>query len=117
MKLISIILVLLTVVSCQLEKQGIWNTYEGYWAETEWKFSFYANGKFKRVSRGHYGNTEVKGKYEIRQDTIEILKGFEKTDGTVGQYYLIDGDSCIIDLDSNIIVQNWKGPLLIKGHL
>ena len=99
MRLIPITLIILIFTTCK-SQQEVWNTYKGYWAETEWNFTFYNNGKFKRVSHGHYGNTEVKGRYEIRQDTIEILKGFKDTHGTVGQYYLIDGDSCIIDIDS-----------------
>lgn len=72
-------------------------TFANGWARTHWKFEFHKDGTFKRTSRGHYGNTVVEGTYKIYGDTLEIIKGFENTSRTVNQYYLLDGENCIID--------------------
>ena len=48
---------------------------------------------------GHYGNTEVHGNYVMKLDTIHILSGFKNTDGTVNEYYLLDKDSFLVDLE------------------
>lgn len=77
--------------------QTIEKVFAGGWASTYWKFEFHKDGTFKRISRGHYGNTVVKGTYKIYGDTLEITKGFENTSRTVNQYYLLDGENCIID--------------------
>lgn len=78
--------------------QTIQASYTGCWAETIWKFEFAKDSTYKRTSSGHYGNTIVSGKYKINSDTLILLGGYENTSGTVNKYYLIDGDSCIIDL-------------------
>ena len=73
-------------------------TFKGSWASTRWEFKFFKDGTFHRSSNGHYGNTLVKGTYKIYNDTLEILKGYQNTNATVNQYYLIEGKDCIIDL-------------------
>ena len=78
---------------------SIEGTFVGGWAETIWMLEFYKDNTFKITSEGHFGNSTVQGKYRIHSDTIEILSGFEDSDGTVNRSYLIDGDSCIIDID------------------
>ena len=72
--------------------------YAGNWASTSWEFKFTSNGKYTRISQGHFGNTVAKGKYRIIGDTIELTSGYKKTAGTVNQFYLMEGDSVIIDL-------------------
>ncbi len=73
-------------------------TYDGGWASTFWKFEFTKDGKFKRTSRGHFGNTVKTGKYKIFKDTLEITEGYQNTAGTINQFYLIQEDSCIVDI-------------------
>ena len=77
--------------------QTIEKTFTNSWASTYWKFEFHKDGTFKRTSRGHYGNTVVEGTYKIYGDTLEVIRGFENTSRTVNQYYLLDGENCIID--------------------
>lgn len=74
-------------------------TYLGYWAETQWMFKFYNDNTFKRISEGHFGDTKVTGNYKINSDTIEIFPRHEKSYGSINRFYIIDGDSCIIDID------------------
>src|SRR5574343_71381 len=70
----------------------------GWWGDTMWEFHFSKNGRYKRISSGHYGFTTVKGKYKFANDTIQILSGFENTHGTVNEYYIIDENDILIDL-------------------
>lgn len=90
---------MLIIISDLVRAQSFENTYEGWWANTKWTFEFKKDGKYKRVSSGHYGNTIVKGKYRINKDTIQILTGFENSHGTINEKYLIAKDSAIIDLN------------------
>ena len=73
--------------------------YVSVWGDTWWEFEFTKDNKYKRTSSGHYGNTVVKGRYTIKGDTIILSSGYKNTHGTVNKYYLIDGDSCIIDMN------------------
>lgn len=78
--------------------QGIEKNFIGMWAETFWEFRFYENGKFERISSGHFGNTLAKGKYKIENDTIKIVSGYEDSYGTINNQYLIDENDILIDL-------------------
>jgi hypothetical protein len=80
------------------EAQTFQKKFSGWWADTQWNFEFRSDGSFKRNSGGHYGNTNVLGKYEIKHDTIHLLSGFLETNGTVNEYYLIDKNGYLIDL-------------------
>jgi hypothetical protein len=79
--------------------QTIEKTFSGWWADTWWTFDFYKDATYKRISTGHYGSTEVKGNYRITKDTIQLLSGFKNTHGTVNEFYLLDKDSFLIDLN------------------
>ena len=79
--------------------QTIEKKFVGCWADTFWIFEFHKNGKYERISTGHYGNTNVSGKYKMINDTIQLLSGFEKTHGTVNEYYIIDKNNVLIDLE------------------
>jgi len=95
---VKITLILLLIVQMSIG-QTFEKSFEGWWADTNWTFVFNKNGTFKRISNGHYGNTVVEGQYKINGDTITILSGFEKTDGTVNQTYLLDKYNMLIDAD------------------
>jgi len=95
--------------------QSIKGNYYGYWIDTNWKFEFSNNYKYKWTSSGHYGDTMFKGNYKIHADTIILTSGYENKDG-VNKYYLIDGDTCIIDIDLKYDYCKTK-PVKIKiGH-
>lgn len=88
--------------------------YDGGWAATFWRFEFSKDGTFKLNSRGHFGNKTKTGTYQIFNDTLEIIHGYQNTAGTINRYYLIQSDTCIVDtylryaycvLDTNIIWQ------------
>ncbi len=74
-------------------------TFQGWHSDTNWIFQFRENGKYIRSSFGHFGNTVVKGRYKINNDTIHILTGFKNTYQTVNEYYVLK-DSCLINLSS-----------------
>lgn len=100
MKELKIILILLIVTwPTSSFGQGFDRTYQGWWARTSWTFEFKSDGNYKRVSSGHYGNTTVTGTYELLGDTVQFISGHENTSGTVNEFYLIEGDSIIIDLN------------------
>lgn len=88
---------LLTIFSV-VNSQTIEKTFQGWWATTSWTFEFKADGTYKRVSAGHYGNTTVNGTYRLDKDTIYLLTGYKGTHSTVNEKYLLDGDSILIDL-------------------
>lgn len=96
MKLIISILFILVNSFCSA--QTFEKTFSGQWATTSWTFEFHKDGTYKRISQGHYGNTEVKGNYSIHNDSIQ-LNHFENTHGTINKYYLLDGDSFLVDLE------------------
>ncbi len=78
-----------------LEKKFI-----GCWGDTTWDFKFQKNGKYKRTSSGHYGFTEVSGKYTVKNDTIHLKSGFKNTNGTVNEFYIIENDSILVDMNN-----------------
>ncbi|WP_430401177.1 hypothetical protein [Flavobacterium sp.] len=78
--------------------QTIDKSFSGCWADTFWDFEFKKNGDFTRISNGHFGNTTVKGKYQIENDTLKILKGFKDTYGTINENYIIQEDTILIDI-------------------
>jgi len=95
-----ILLIISTIFFLNLSSQNlIFGEYYGYWAQTSWRFNFNKDSTFTRTSEGHYGYTKINGKFKIVKDTLLIIEGFKDTDGTISEYYLIDGDSCIIDID------------------
>lgn len=93
--------------------QSFDRTYQGWWADTGWVFEFKSNGHYERISSGHYGNTKVKGKYNVLGDTIQLTSGYKNTHGTVNNFYIMEGDSIIIDLhnryDYKVISENNPG--------
>lgn len=89
---------LLTIFSVA-NSQTIEKTFQGWWATTSWTFEFKADGSYKRISAGHYGNTTVSGSYRLNKDTVYLLTGYKGTHGTVNEKYLLDGDSILIDLN------------------
>jgi hypothetical protein len=100
MKTLRNILTLLILTSfLKVNGQTFDRSYQGWWATTSWIFHFKLDGTYERISDGHYGNTNVTGTYKVNSDTIQLLNGFEKTNGTVNEKYLIDNDSLIIDLE------------------
>ena len=96
----AFLVVFISFSALNVHGQSIEGTYKSYWASTKWSFEFFKDFTYKRTSFGHYGNTVVKGKYSIKGDTLMILSGQQNTHGTVNDKYLIDGDSCIIDIDN-----------------
>ena len=98
-KLKYILILVLITASSNLFSQNLDRTYQGWWATTSWTFEFKKDGNYLRISSGHFGNTTVSGKYHVINDTIKLLSGFDKTSGTINEYYLLEGDSILIDLN------------------
>lgn len=91
--------ILLLLIPINVSAQTFENTFVGEWGDTYWTFSFHQDGTYKRTSWGHYGNTTVEGSYITQADTVHLLSGFENTNGTVNEKYLLDKDSMLIDVD------------------
>lgn len=73
---------------------------------TNYFYIFYADGRFKSDITGHLGNDgETRGTYSKFNDKI-FIKPFPKEQQINKNYYqfnetfIIDGDSCIIDLET-----------------
>lgn len=98
----SLIFLILILVSCKTKSKEEFfvGEYNGYWAMTKWNYKFYPNNEFNFMSEGHFGFTESNGKYIRKGDSLfltpDSLKLVEY--GVVNPLYLIDGDSCIIDV-------------------
>ena len=80
-----------------LSAQNFNKSFESFWGDTFWEFHFFKNGTFTRTSGGHFGETEVKGEYLLKNDTITILKGYKNTYGTISEKYVLDFESKMID--------------------
>lgn len=92
-------LLIVLILNCKMTfGQGMEKKFIGLWAETIWEFRFSENGKFERISSGHFGNTTAKGKYKIVNDTIQIISGDEESYGTVNEKYIINKEDILIDL-------------------
>ena len=73
-------------------------SFEAFWGDTWWKFKFNLDGSLIRSCYGHYDTGSVKGTYFVSGDSIIISSGFENTDRTINEFYLLSGE-CIIDLN------------------
>jgi hypothetical protein len=92
--------VLILTISNIVNGQYFDKTFSGQWARTSWTYEFHKDGTYKRTSSGHFGSPIYTGTYIIKSDTIHIITGFENTSGTLNEYYLLDKDSMLIDLDN-----------------
>lgn len=94
MKRIIIYLVLLTSLTNCSEKRKVANgTYLAFFYETEWSIKI-TDDKFTYLSSGHLGTERpITGGYKIIGDTLILL-----TDSIYNKF-LIDGDSCLIDIE------------------
>ncbi|ULQ57134.1 hypothetical protein KJS94_02845 [Flavihumibacter rivuli] len=91
---------LILTISNIVNGQTFDKKFSGQWAMTSWTYEFHKDGTYKRTSSGHFGSPVYTGKYTIKSDTIHIITGFENTSGTLNEYYLLDKDSMLIDLDN-----------------
>ena len=91
------ILLYLFIYTNILSAQNFDKNFTAFWGETFWEFHFLKNGTFIRTSDGHFGNTEVRGKYLLKNDTITILKGYANTYATISEKYILDFESKMID--------------------
>jgi hypothetical protein len=96
----NIFTISILTISSFVNGQSFDKKFSGQWAMTFWTYEFHKDGTFKRTSSGHFGNPIYTGTYLIQTDTIHITKGFENTSGTVNEYFLLDKDSMLIDLDN-----------------
>ncbi|RYD54312.1 MAG: hypothetical protein EOP56_19410 [Sphingobacteriales bacterium] len=90
-------LILVSLLACKPESPKLANRYAGWWAETFWEFRFNKDGKYTRRSTGHYGSTNVRGRYLIKDSVIHLLSGYQNTNGTVNEYYVLSSDGHIVD--------------------
>jgi hypothetical protein len=91
---------LIFTISNIVNGQTFNKTFSGQWAMTSWTYVFHKDGTYKRTSSGHFGSPVYTGTYKIKSDTIHIITGFENTSWTLNEYYLLDKDSMLIDLDN-----------------
>ncbi len=86
--------VIVTLTGCSQKKKVANGTYLAFFYETEWRLEI-ENNKFTHVRSGHLGNDRpVSGSYKIKGDTLILL-----TDSLSCNKFLIDGDSCLIDVE------------------
>lgn len=95
------IVCLLLFFFAKSQAQTLQPKYAAYWGQTIWTYEFFfEDTSFKRTTSGHYGNTVAEGYYKLKKDTVVIGMGYEGIHGTFDQYFLLDGDSCIIELST-----------------
>lgn len=90
-------ILLFLILPADAFSQTFEKTFAGSWADTRWYFIFKKDGTYKRISNGHYGNTEITGNYKMYNDTVELTSGYEGTNKTVNPLYLLDKQGRLID--------------------
>ena len=98
MKKLIILILTLLVSTNAVFTQTIEKNFLGWWGETFWEFHFKINGRYERISSGHFGFTTTKGRYKIENDTIKIVSGNKNSNGTINEKYKIDENDVLIDL-------------------
>lgn len=98
--MLGYIIVLTGFFTQGLCQQTIDKAFGGWWASTSWWYEFHGNGTYHWKSSGHYGYVKRTGRYRMSGDTIHILSGNGNTHGTLGEYYILDKDSMLIDLET-----------------
>ncbi|HFA51083.1 MAG TPA: hypothetical protein ENJ95_18885 [Bacteroidetes bacterium] len=99
------------IPACKNNERGrrLNQKYISYWGETYWEYKFKKNGKFIWKAEGHYGNVKERGTYEIIEDTLYLFytNNKLKKEGVLNHKYLIQGDSCILDLTEDMNYKFW----------
>jgi hypothetical protein len=90
MKMERYILTMFILQSVIAQGQTFEKKFTGEWDKTFWTFEFHKDGSYKRTSTGRLGDSTYTGKFKIYNDTIEILDGYQNSNGTLNKYYLID---------------------------
>ena len=96
-----LVFVLMVCFGCQKEN-SFSGTYFGSWYSTDWEFQFYRNQIFTFSGWGHFGDGTWEGTYRRNGDTLwlQSADSLIQNAGFFDTFYLIDGDSCIIDYSS-----------------
>lgn len=114
-------IIILLLIGCKSEKENdkFSGKFNGYWAETSWQYKFYSNNNFDFKCEGHYSFMESKGTYTRKEDSLFLMPIDSSLikHGVVNSLYLIDGDSCIIDVKLKYDyckTREWSDQRLIK---
>lgn len=78
--------------------QAIEESFFGSWGQTNWTFEFKNDNTYKSNSTGHFGSSNVEGRYQMSGDTISLITGSEKISGIPAPKYLLTHDSFLVDL-------------------
>jgi hypothetical protein len=84
------------MTNCSQKKEIVNGTYRAFFYETEWNLHL-SDNKFIYESSGHLGGRTVNGDFKITGDTLILL-----TDSLESNRFLIDGDSCLIDVEMQV---------------
>lgn len=99
-----LLLILFSVIlfcgSCK--KGNIDHSYLGFWAETQYTYSFYPNNEFLFTCRGHFGDCFVKGKYAKIDSFLLLIPAtdWDMHQGVLKTKFLYQ-ENCIRDFDNN----------------
>lgn len=64
------IIVVLSLTSCINPAPKLSGTYNGFWYETSFEFTFQTNGDFVMETDGHSGQTTTHGEYVMLNTTV-----------------------------------------------
>jgi hypothetical protein len=92
-----LLFILFGALACNTKDSKLAKRYNGWWGETWWEFKFSEDGSYSRHSAGHYGNTDVTGRYEVKDSVVHLLNGYQNTHGTVNEYYVLSKDGHLVD--------------------
>ena len=90
-------------VKAQANNKSINAMYAGWWGDTNWIYYLKSDNTFLFDINGHFDFSKTIGSYTIVGDTL-FLKSFSKEKqidsnfNKIDSKFLVDGDSCIIDL-------------------
>jgi hypothetical protein len=78
-------------------------TFSGLWAETEWNYQFYRDGRFELECKGHYDFNSYPGRYFVLDSVIYLTpeSDWQILDGVIKTRLKLTAGNCMRDNDSN----------------
>lgn len=105
-----LLMLVLSLTTCVDQSPKLSGTFHGFWYETSFDFTFYANGEFIMETGGHFGQTTTHGEYTLLDTTVFLLPDSDDVlDNNFGIHisklrYDLSTD-CLVDFKDNLYCQ------------
>lgn len=115
MKYFKIILLVLFIHDHSIYAQTFEKKFTGCVDECDYNFEFSKSGNFKKLTTGECGFEEVYGKYNLKNDTICVIKTHDKSK----EFYIIENDTILVNIEDGFgyISYDDKYPKILKCRL